>query len=126
MPAGSKRPAPSGNVTMEVMATPEKVSGTCTRPQGTSGCGSSPSRCQSGIQSAAADDATERRFCSSALATDVGVVGSTKPRSAMSEVVTSRISPSTRRADTSEPSTRTRSVISGFAGSDASTKVTVR
>ncbi len=43
----------------------------------------------------------------------------------MWDVVTRRISPSTRRADTCEPSIRTRSVIVGAAGSVASTKVTV-
>ena len=43
----------------------------------------------------------------------------------MFDVVTRRISPPTSRADTNEPSTRTRSVIFGFVGSVASTKVTV-
>ena len=123
---GSNCSAPSGNVTMEVMATPAKVSGTCTRSHGTSGVGSPPSRCQSGIQSGAVDDAVDRRFISSALATELGVVGITKPRSAMLAVVTRRTSPPTRRADTSDPSTRTRSVSVGAAGSDTSTKATVR
>src|SRR5690554_3661879 len=105
VPAGAKLSDPAGNVTMEVMDTPENVSGTCTRPQGTRGWGSSPLRCQSGIQSAAVDEATERRFCSNALAIELGVVGMTKPRSAMLALVTMRTSPPTRRADTSDPST---------------------
>lgn len=126
MPAGSKRPTVAGKVTIEVMATPAKVSGTCTRSQGTSGSGASSARSQSGIQSATDDVATERRFCSRALGTEAGVVGITKPRSAMCAVVTRRTSPSTSRADTREPSIRTRSVIVGSVGSLASTKATVR
>jgi hypothetical protein len=72
------------------------------------------------------DEATDRRFCSRALATDVGVVGMTNPRSAMLEVVTIRTSPSTIRAETRPPSMRTRSVTFGLAVSVASTNVTVR
>ena len=82
---------PTSNSTSEVICTPAKVSGTTTSPHPMSAAGSVPSPwSQSGIQSLLAEPATARRFCSSAGATALGVVGTTIGRSASDDEVTMR------------------------------------